>query len=303
MKKIWAIMLAALMVIGCAGCANNGGGDDAAGLTGTDDGTSTASAAEMAEGQTTDESWTKVESAGQLILGLDDAFPPMGFVDTQTGELVGFDIDVATEVCSRLGIELVTQPIDWDSKSAELSNGNVDCLWNGFSETPERAEEFNLSIPYMKNDQIILVKSDSTYQGLNDLAGKIVGVQADSSAEVALNENPDFKDTLQEVVQIDDYSKAVMEIQNGTIDAIAIDEVVARYYLQNNPGAYTILQDENGDDASLAEENYVIGFRKGDDALKEKVEGALKEMSADGTLAEISNKWFGEDVTTIPAEE
>ena len=245
----------------------------------------------------------KVESAGQLILGLDDAFPPMGFVDTQTGELVGFDIDVATEVCSRLGIELVTQPIDWDSKSAELSNGNVDCLWNGFSETPERAEEFNLSIPYMKNDQIILVKSDSTYQGLNDLAGKIVGVQADSSAEVALNENPDFKDTLQEVVQIDDYSKAVMEIQNGTIDAIAIDEVVARYYLQNNPGAYTILQDENGDDASLAEENYVIGFRKGDDALKEKVEGALKEMSADGTLAEISNKWFGEDVTTIPAEE
>ena len=299
MKKLWGIFLAALMVIGCVGCGNGatGNGDDAAGLATNGD------MASETGGEAADESWTKVESAGQLILGLDDAFPPMGFVDTQTGELVGFDIDVATEVCSRLGIELVTQPIDWDSKSAELSNGNVDCLWNGFSETPERAEEFNLSIPYMKNDQIILVKSDSTYQGLNDLAGKIVGVQADSSAEVALNENPDFKDTLQEVVQIDDYSKAVMEIQNGTIDAIAIDEVVARYYLQNNPGAYTILQDENGDDASLAEENYVIGFHKGDDALKEKVEGALKEMSADGTLAEISNKWFGEDVTTIPAEE
>ena len=302
MKKIWEIMLAALMVIGCAGCVNNGGGDDAAGLTGTDDGTSTASAAEMGEGQTTDESWAKVESAGKLVLGLDDAFPPMGFVDTQTGELTGFDIDVASEVCSRLGIELITQPIDWDNKSAELSNGNVDCLWNGFSETPERAAEFNLSIPYMKNDQIILVKSDSTYKGLNDLAGKIVGVQADSSAEVALNENPDFKDTLKEVIQIDDYSKAVLEIQNGTIDAIAIDEVVARYYLQNNPGAYTILQDENGEDASLAQEDYVIGFRKGDDALKEKVEDAMKEMSADGTMTEISEKWFGEDVTTIPAE-
>ncbi|MFR2561347.1 MAG: amino acid ABC transporter substrate-binding protein [Anaeromassilibacillus sp.] len=262
MKKLWGIFLAALMVIGCVGCGNGatGNGDDAAGLATNGD------MASETGGEAADESWTKVESAGQLILGLDDAFPPMGFVDTQTGELVGFDIDVATEVCSRLGIELVTQPIDWDSKSAELSNGNVDCLWNGFSETPERAEEFNLSIPYMKNDQIILVKSDSTYQGLNDLAGKIVGVQADSSAEVALNENPDFKDTLQEVVQIDDYSKAVMEIQNGTIDAIAIDEVVARYYLQNNPGAYTILQDENGDDASLAEENYVIGFRS-DDAL------------------------------------
>lgn len=297
MKKIWAVLLTALMVIGCTGCgsnANNGGNSSPAPVSGD--------MASEGEGDTADESWNVIAGAGKLVLGLDDAFPPMGFVDTQTGELTGFDIDVATEACKRLGIELVAQPIDWDNKSAELNNGSVDCLWNGFSKTPERDEEFTLSIPYMKNDQIILVKSDSTYKGLADLAGKIVGVQADSSAEVALNKNPDFKNSLKEIIQIDDYSKAVMEIQNGTIDAIAIDEVVARYYLQNNPGAYSILQDGDGKDASLAEEDYVIGFRKGDNALKDKVESALKEMAADGTMKEISEKWFGEDVTTVPAE-
>lgn len=298
MKKVWALLLTAILVIGCVGCGSpsTGNGDDAAGLNNNSQ--------DMASGMDgeADASWDKVEQAGKLILGLDDAFPPMGFVDTQTGELVGFDIDVAREVCNHLGIELETQPINWDNKSAELNNGNVDCLWNGFSKTEERDREFNLSIPYMKNNQIVLVKSDSAYKGLKDLEGKVVGVQADSSAEVALNDNPDFKNTLKDVVQIDDYSKAVLEIQNGTIDAIAIDEVVARYYLTNNPGAYVVLQNEDGTDASLAQEDYVIGFRKTDDALKAKVEGALKEMAADGTIKEISEKWFSEDVTTVSAE-
>ena len=246
-----------------------------------------------------DESWNKVQKAGKLVLGLDNAFPPMGYVDTKTGELVGFDIDVAKEACKRLKIELKTQPIDWDNKTAELNNGNIDCLWNGFSKTAEREKEFNLSIPYMKNNQIILIKTDANYQGLSSLAGKTVGVQADSSAEVALNANADFKKTLKSVVQIDDYSKAVLELQNGTIDAIGIDEVVARYYLTNNPGAYKVMQDKDGKDASLANEDYVVGFRKADSALKEKIEGALKEMASDGTLAKISTQWFGEDVTTV----
>ena len=233
-----------------------------------------------------DESWSRVQSAGQLVLGLDKAFPPMGFVDPKTGELVGFDIDVAREACKRLGISLKLQPIDWDNNQAELNNGNVDCLWNGFSKTEERDKEFNLSIPYMKNNQILLVKSGSPYKGLGDLAGKTVGVQSNSSAETALENNPDFKNSLKEVVKIDDYSKAVME-------------VVARYYLTQNPGAYVILQDEGGKDSSLAIEDYVVGFRKNDGALKEKVEGALKEMSSDGTLKKISEQWFGTDVTTV----
>nr|WP_319487559.1 amino acid ABC transporter substrate-binding protein [uncultured Caproiciproducens sp.] len=287
MRKLLSLLLAAGIAVSCVACGNSG----TATSTGAA-GTSTAPAA-------TDESWSKVEKAGKLVLGLDDAFPPMGYVDTKTGELVGFDIDLAREACKRLKIELKTQPIDWDSKTAELNNGNIDCLWNGFSKTDEREKEFNLSIPYMKNEQIILVKTDSSYQGLDSLAGKTIGVQSDSSAEVALNANADFKKTLKSVVQIDDYSKAVLELQNGTIDAISIDEVVARYYLTNNPNAYKVLQDKDGKDASLATEDYVVGFRKADSALTEKINGALKEMAADGTMATISKKWFGEDVTTV----
>lgn len=287
MKKLLSVLLVAAIAVSCAACGNTATATPAAQPSSTAQSTPAA-----------DESWSKVEKAGKLVLGLDDAFPPMGYIDTKTGELVGFDIDVAREACKRLKIELKTQPIDWDSKTMELNNGNIDCIWNGFSKTEERDKEFNLSIPYMKNEQIILIKTDASYKSLADLTGKTVGVQADSSAEAALNSNDAFKKTLKSVIQIDDYSKAVLELQNGTIDAIAIDEVVARYYLTNNPNAYKPLQD-NGKDASLATEDYVVGFRKADSALKVKLEGALKEMTTDGTMETISKKWFDKDVTTV----
>lgn len=289
-KKLAAVLTVGLLLISASGC----------GLV--QSAKSSASSAAGASSAAADKSWDKVKSAGQLVLGFDKAFPPMGYVDTKTGETVGFDIDMATEACKRLNIKVKFQPINWDNKQAEIDNGNVDCLWNGFSKTPARAESFNLSIPYMKNNQVILVKTSSTYKGLDSLAGKIIGVQSDSSAETALNDpkNASFKKSLKQIVKIDDYSKAVLEIQNGTIDAIAIDEVVARYYLTSNPGAYRILQDKDAKDASLAVEDYVVGFRKNDSALKEKVEGVLKEMSKDGTASKISQKWFGKDVITLP---
>ena len=292
MKKVLAALMALALAATCAACGDNGGSSS----TGGEDSNGSSSAA-----ATDDQSWEKVESAGTLVLGLDDAFPPMGYKDTETGDIIGFDIDIAKEVCSRLGIELKLQPIDWNNKQSELENGNVDCLWNGFSKTPERDEQFNLSIPSMKNEQIILVKTDSDYQTLEDLAGKTIGVQADSSAESALEaeENKEFKDSLGEIVKIEDYAMAVLEIQNGTIDAISIDEVVARFYLNNDPDAYRILSDSDGNALSLATEDYVIGFRKSDNALKEKVEEALREMSSDGTMKTISEEWFGEDVTTV----
>ena len=282
MKKIMALLLALCVAAGFPGCAGGKGA---------------SSGAESGA----DESWDKVKQAGRLVLGLDDAFPPMGYKDTQTGEIVGFDIDLAKEACKRLGIELKLQAVDWDNKQAELDNGNVDCLWNGFSKTPEREKSFLLSIPYMKNEQIILVKTDSSYHSLKDLAGKSVGVQSDSSAESALNDaaNKEFKASLKEVVKIDDYSKAVLEIQNGTIDAISIDEVIARFYLTKEPNAYRILENSDGSPISLATEDYVVGFRKNDKALKQQIDKTLQEMAADGTMKKISEKWFGDDVTTV----
>ncbi len=282
-KKILGVLTAGVLMLSAAGCGLVAGSKSAGSAAG-------------------DGSWKKVKSAGQLVLGFDKAFPPMGYIDTETGKTVGFDIDMAAEACKRLGIRAKFQPIDWENKLAEINNGNVDCLWNGFSKTAEREKQLDLSIPYMKNNQIVLIKTGLPYQGLESLAGKTIGVQSDSSAETALNDaaNAPFKKSLKEIVRIDDYSKAVLEIQNGTVDAIAIDEVVARYYLTKNPGAYAILQDKGGKDVSLAVEDYVVGFRKSDDTLKQKIEGALKDMSKDGTAAKISQKWFGKDVVTLP---
>ena len=311
MRKFAAILLAALMMVSAAACSTGSGTSSAADAASTADGASSEETADNSEAESTtgddsaaaDGSWDKIVEKGEIVLGMDDAFPPMGYTDTTTGEIIGFDVDVATEVFSRLGVELKLQPIEWSTKEMELDGGNVDLLWNGYSYTEERAEKQTLSDAYMKNNQVILVKEDSSYQSLADLAGKSLGVQSDSSAESALEseEATEFRESLGEIVPIDDYSKAILEIQNGLIEAIAIDEVVARFYLTNDPGAYRILEKEDGTVESLAVEDYVIGFRKGDQALCDKVNETLKEMKADGTLAEISEKWFGEDVTTIEA--
>ena len=276
MKKIVAFVLAVTMLGVFAGCS--GGNQTPTGA---------------------DESWTKVEKAGKLVIGMDEAFPPMGYKDTTSGEIIGFDIDVSTEVCKRLNLELVKQPIDWTNQIAEVNNGNVDCLWNGLSKNEDRQKNLNLSIPYMNNNQIILVKTDAAFKNLADLAGKKLAVQAGSSAYEALQDATEFKASLGEIVQLNDYAKATQEIKNGVVDAIAIDEVVARFYLTNEPDTYRILSNDDGTVISMAKEEYVIGFRKADNALKAKIEETLKEMAKDGTLATISQKWFSEDVVII----
>lgn len=275
MKKFLALLLAITMVSVFAGCSKNQPGNS-----------------------DSDDSWSKIEKAGVLKLGMDSAFPPMGYIDEETGDITGFDVEVATEVCSRLGIELKLTPINWKAQLNELNNGNVDCLWNGLSVTEERQKNMNLSEAYMRNNQIILVKKDSSYQNLADLAGKRLSVQSGSSAAEALEEATEFKASLGEIVGLDDYSKAIQEIKNGTVDCIAIDEVVARHYLAKEPDMFRILE-EDGKVISLAEEDYVIGFRKGEDALKNKIIDTIKEMAKDGKLKEISTKWFAEDVTVI----
>ncbi|MEE0859574.1 MAG: amino acid ABC transporter substrate-binding protein [Acutalibacteraceae bacterium] len=284
MKRALSIILAAMMMTTVlAGCNNS-----------TEN---TSGSGESKTSASEDTSWQKVEESGEFILGLDDSFPPMGYRDSETGEIVGFDIDLAQEVCDRLGVKLTTQPINWDTKEMELDNGNIDCIWNGFTYTDERNEQMNLTEAYMKNTQVILVTGGSEYQSRDDLAGKTVAVQTGSSGENAVNDSEDFKNSLANVISTDTYLNAIMELDNGTVDAVVLDEKVAETYTKDND-KYRLIQKDGANDY-LTEEEYVIGFRKSDDALKNKVVDTLKEMAADGTMAEISEKWFGEDVTTI----
>jgi polar amino acid transport system substrate-binding protein len=239
-----------------------------------------------------DDSLTKIKDAGVLVLGLDDSFPPMGFRDDKNN-IVGFDIDLAKEVTTRMGVELKLQPIDWDSNVIELNSGNIDCIWNGLTITAERQKQMIFSDAYMKNRQVIVVRADSNISTLADLAGKKLCLQAGSSAADALNSHADFKNSLGQVIELSDNVTAFMELEGKTSDAILMDEIVAAYNIKKDGSDLKIL------DESLADEVYGVGFRKDDVTLRDEVNKQLKAMAADGTLAEISNKWFGKDITVI----
>src|SRR5690554_2056 len=239
-----------------------------------------------------DNSWKQVKAKGEFVLGLDDSFPPMGFRD-ENGEIVGFDIDLAKEVCSRLGVELILQPINWSAKEQELNTKNIDCIWNGLTITPERREVILFTKPYMKNRQVLVVRADSDYAALADFAGKKLGIQAGSSANDALNNATEFKASLGQVVEFDDNMTALMDLEQGGVDVVLMDEIVARFYIQQRSKNYRVL------DEALAGEEYGIGFRKEDQALMEKIEETLIAMAEDGTMAAISERWFGEDITII----
>ena len=245
--------------------------------------------------ETTTAGTTAAETAeaagGTLIVGFDQDFPPMGFVG-DNGEYTGFDLDLAKEVASRLGLEYRAQPIAWDSKDMELESGNIDCIWNGFTITG-REDDYTWTIPYMANKQVFVVANDSDIKSQADLAGKVVEVQADSSAEAALKENQDLANTFGQLLTTPDYNTAFMDLEQGAVDAVAMDVIVAGYQIKQRNADFKILDD------SLSEEEYGVGFKKGNTELRDKVQGALEEMAADGTLAKISDEWFGEDVTTI----
>ncbi len=237
-----------------------------------------------------DQSLKMVQDSGKLVMGLDDSFPPMGFRD-ENNEIVGFDVDLAKEVASRMGVELELNPIDWNAKDLELQNNNIDVIWNGYSVTPEREETNLLSTPYMQNTQAIMVKKDSSIQTLADLSGKKVAVQSGSSAENALKADETLFASI-ETVDFKENVTASLDVKNGNVDALAIDSVVANY-LMSKDDSFVLLGE------TLAPEDYAIGFRKNDVALKDEVEKALAEMRDDGKFAEISNKWFGKDVSQM----
>lgn len=239
-----------------------------------------------------DSSLQDVIDKGYFIMGLDDSFPPMGFRD-EDGELTGFDVELAQAVAEQMGLEVKLQPIDWKAKELELDGANIDVIWNGYTITPERLEAVLMSDPYMKNEQVIVVPADSDITTLTDLAGKKVAVQDGSSAQDAIAENEELAASIGEQIDFKDNVTALMDVASGQVDALAVDSVVANYYLAQRPGEFVIL------DETLAPEEYGIGFRKADVAFHDAVAQALQEMRENGNAAKLSEKWFGQDVTTF----
>ena len=284
-----AVMMAAVMA--AAGCGNGSTGSTTAADTTAADTAADTEAAEEESSEETDGQEAEAAADGTFVVGFDADLPPMGF-KAEDGSYTGFDLDLAKEVANRLGLEFVAQPILWDAKDMELDNGTIDCVWNGFTITG-REDQYTWTDPYMGNAQVFVVMADSGISSLEDLAGKVVEVQVDSAAETALNEMTDLKASLGSVETTPNYNQAIMDLEMGAVDAVGMDSVVANYLLTQRGTDAVILDD------ALSSEEYAVGFKLGNTELRDQVQAALEEMAADGTMAEISEEWFGSDITTI----
>ena len=250
MKKMMAVALAVLAVAGFTGC------DKAA-----DDGKE------------------------KFVVGFDADFPPYGFKDGK--EYKGFDLDLAREVCARRGWTFVANPINWDAKDMELNSGSISCIWNGFT-MQGREEGYTWSEAYVDNSQVVLVKVGSPIKTLKDLAGKKVGVQTDTPVQKELSGKGEKKDvaalgkTLGGLVVMPNYNQAVMDLDSGAVDAVALDVGVARKKMADMTGKFEMLKE------IVMTETYGIGFKKGNTALRDQVQATLKEMVKDGTVEKIA---------------
>lgn len=233
-----------------------------------------------------------LKERGVFVLGLDDSFPPLGYRDDDNN-IVGYDIDLAKEVAKRLGVSFKAQPIDWDAKEMELETGKIDCIWNGFTITDERRQALSFTDAYLNNEMVVIVREGSGINTLADMKGKTLGIQSGSSAQEAVDDNPDFAASLGNLVMFKDNVTALNDLDIGGLDGVVMDSVVGNYSIKQNNKAFKVLKQ------SLANEEYGIGFRKSEPELRDEVWKVLKEMTADGTVAAISNKWFGKDISVI----
>ena len=274
-----AVLMAAAMVFTMAGCGSSKDADTSA-----------------KKETKTEDSKDKENSDKQFIVGFDAEYPPYGYKD-DNGEYVGFDLDLAQEVCARNGWELVKQPIDWDSKDMELNSDSIDCIWNGFTMTG-REDDYTWSKPYVDNSIVVVVKEGSGIEKKEDLAGKVVAVQADSSGLAALTDEEDNEENLKlaasfsDLQQVADYNTAFMNLEAGAVDAIVVDIGVADYQLESRTG-FVMLDDK------IRTEQYAVGFKLGNEELRDQVQSTLDEMLKDGTFDDIAKKWDLSDMVCL----
>lgn len=274
-----AVLMAAAMVFTMAGCGSSKDADTSA-----------------KKETKTEDSKDKENSDKQFIVGFDAEYPPYGYKD-DNGEYVGFDLDLAQEVCARNGWELVKQPIDWDSKDMELNSGSIDCIWNGFTMTG-REDDYTWSKPYVDNSIVVVVKEGSGIEKKEDLAGKVVAVQADSSGLAALTDEEDNEENLKlaasfsDLQQVADYNTAFMNLEAGAVDAIVVGIGVADYQLESRTG-FAMLDDK------IRTEQYAVGFKLGNEELRDQVQSTLDEMVKDGTFDDVAKKWDLSDMVCL----
>ena len=278
MKKFLALVLAALMVFAFVAC--NGTGKD-------NNGASNASNASNAS-DTSDTSDTTEKAT--LIMATNAAFPPYEFKEGDS--FAGIDVEIAGKIAEKLGMTLEIKDVEFGSIVGGVQTGKFDIGMAGMTVTDERLKSVNFSDSYATGIQVVIVKADSAIKSLDDLKGDgsmKFGVQQDTTGDIYASdtvENGGYgKDN---VVRYKTGADAVQALKTGKVDAVIIDNEPAKSFVSANEGLSIL-------DGSWVEENYAIAIAKENTELLEKVNNALKELTADGTVKSIIDKY-------IPAE-
>ena len=291
MKKISAIVvfafaaaLAAFALAGCSGGSTAATSSSTSGSEATSSTDTSSSAATSSETSSSAATSSAAEFDGTFTVGFDQDYPPYGFVGDD-GDYTGIDLELAQEVCKRNGWTFKAEPINWDTKQQLIDSGAITCIWNGFT-MEGRESDYAFSDPYMDNGQDIMVKADSEINALADLNGKTVGTQVDSAAlEVLEGDQAELAATFAALEQRSDYNTAALELESGALDALACDLSIAAYQMSQNPDAFKVL------DEQLSAEHYAVGFKTDNTDLAATVTSTLSEMTADGTVEALCQKY------------
>lgn len=294
MKKILTIILAAVLTLTIfAGCASKKEEPAPAPDTQAEPAQEETNEPEEKPEDNKDNEYTTtlddIKAKGNFIMGLDDTFAPMGFRNDK-GELVGFDIDLANAVAEELDINVEFQPVDWDSKEMELATGKIDCIWNGLSLTPERAEKLSMSKPYLENKIIVMTNEGVTIASKEELANYNIGIQAGSAALEAVRNDEVYESVSDKITEYPTYDEVILDMQTGRLDCMIIDQVFGEYKNTQLGNIYGTAEFDFGEDL------YAIGLRKTDTALTEDINNAINALIEKGATKEISEKWFGVDI-------
>lgn len=294
-----ALALAAFVLVGCSSGSGSASSASASGSSASSASASASSASASASSASASASASSASAGAvkKLIVGFDAGFKPYGYQDEATGEYTGFDLELAKAVCDANGWEFEAEPIDWDAKDALLNSGAINCIWNGFT-IEGREGQYAFTDPYMLNEQVVVVKADSSVNSISDLEGKNVMTQVDSAA-LELLETPEAEGGFAEAAAkfnggapqtVDTFMNAYMQLESGMVDAVVGDSAIFANQNAKKPGVFKTIQ-------TLSSEHYGVGFATSDTELAETVNTTLKALYADGTVKALCDKYAEEGIS------
>ena len=273
MKRLVSAFLAGAMALSLAAC---GGAASTSTVASSASASGSAAASESAASDL-----DYIKEKGKMVIGY-TVYEPMNYTDAD-GNFTGFDTELATAVCEKLGVEPEFVEINWDTKVVELDAKSIDCIWNGMTLTDDIMANAATTKAYAKNAQVVVVKDGTDYSSTADLVGKTVVAEAGSAGEAAIegDENLAQADYVSKSVQTD----CLMEVAAGTADAAVLDLTLANAMIgEGTDYASLKIVDE------LNAEEYGVAFRKGSDAAA-AVDAAFDELKADGTMQALAEKY------------